>query len=428
MNSRFLLMPTLIAILFSPLAQAMDAALESRLHASGYWVTTMPDSSGSFSRGNSINSLGWVAGFANNAGDQTRHAALWLYGWMFKLGTLGGPNSNIPWPIKNNRGLLAGIAQTDELEPLGQNWSCSAFFPPASATGYICSAVAWQNGQIRELPTLGGYNGFATGANHHGQIVGWTENAIADPACTPPQVLQFKPVVWGPGAQQLQELPLIAGDTSGAATAINDRGQVVGISGICDQAIGRLTAIHAVLWENGTVIDIGNLGGPAWNTPMAINQRGEVVGFASRAGDTPEAPNLRAFHWSRQQGISDLGVLDDDSSSQAAGINNRGDVVGVSCTATACRAFVRRDGVMSDLNALIQPGFDGVLASAQDINDLGMITGRAFFPASGASKPFVAIPVPGLHGGDQSRQFDPSGLVMPEAVLRDLLHPMSRSP
>jgi hypothetical protein len=34
-------------------------------------------------------------------------------------------------------------------------------------------------------------------------------------------------------------LPLIAGDSSGATTAINDRGQAVGISGSCDQAVGR---------------------------------------------------------------------------------------------------------------------------------------------------------------------------------------------
>ncbi|PYJ70639.1 MAG: hypothetical protein DME75_08930 [Verrucomicrobia bacterium] len=60
----------------------------------------------------------------------------------------------------------------------------------------------------------------------------------------------------GPPADQIHDLPLIPGDTSGAATAINDNGQIVGISGICDQAVGRHTARHAVLWENGTVTDI----------------------------------------------------------------------------------------------------------------------------------------------------------------------------
>ena len=397
-------------------------------HASSYWVTALPSAGGTMSRGNSINNLGWVAGFADQPDGLTRHATVWLYGWPLDLGTLGGPNSNIPWPVKNNLGLFAGIAQTNEPEPLGQNWSCSAFFPAATAAGHICSAVVWKHGQSHALPTLGGYNSFATGANHRGEVVGWTENAIADPSCTPPQVLQFKPVVWGPVLQRVRELPLIPGDTSGAATAINDRGQVVGISGICDQAIGRLTARHAVLWEGDQVHDIGSLGGIAWNTPMAINQRGDVVGFASQAGDPPEAPNLRAFHWNRQQGISDLGVLDGDLSSQAVGINARGDVVGVSCSTTACRAFVHRNGVMRDLNELVQPGFDGVLATAQDINDAGVVTGRAFFPASGKSKPFVAIPVPGLRETSSAPRSVPADIVFPEAVMREMLHPLSRDP
>ncbi|MGH3039641.1 MAG: hypothetical protein ACRDLZ_09620, partial [Gaiellaceae bacterium] len=69
-----------------------------------------------------------------------------------------------------------------------------------------------------------------------------------------------------------QELSPLPGDTVSAATALNDRGQVVGISGICDQAAGRFSAIHSVLWDDGVPTDIGDLGGVAWNTPMAINK------------------------------------------------------------------------------------------------------------------------------------------------------------
>src|SRR5207249_8728154 len=138
-----------------------------------------------------------------------------------------------------------------------------------------------ERGKMRPLPTLGGNNGFATGANNRGQVVGWAENTCHDPTCVPPQVLQFRPVFWEAGrGDQIHEFPLIPGDTSGAATAINDQRQAVGISGICDQAIGRHTAKHAVLWENGGVTDIGDLGAAWWNTPTAINQGGDVVGFA----------------------------------------------------------------------------------------------------------------------------------------------------
>src|SRR5438132_11081107 len=161
---------------------------------------------------------------------------------------------------------------------------------------------------MRGLPNFpGGNNGFATGANNLRRAVGWAQNDIQYPTCVSPQVLQFRPAMWTLGPpDQIQDLPLISGDTSGAATAINDNGQIVGISGICDQAIGRHTAKHAVLWENGTVTDIYlNAPAPWWNTPTAINQRGDVVGFA---GDPAfvEGDILHAFMWTRDNAIKAL--------------------------------------------------------------------------------------------------------------------------
>ena len=64
-------------------------------------------------------------------------------------------------------------------------------------TGYQCLGFVWEDGVMRPLPTLGGTNGFATGANNKGQIVGWAENTVHDPTCVAPQVLQFRAVVWG---------------------------------------------------------------------------------------------------------------------------------------------------------------------------------------------------------------------------------------
>ena len=166
---------------------------------------------------------------------------------------------------------------------------------------------------MRGLPNFpGGNNGFATGANNLRQVVGWAENGVHDDACVSPQVLQFRPAMWSLGPpDQIHELPLFEGDTSGAATAINDNGQIVGISGICDQAVGRHTAKHAVLWENGGVTDIyPDAPAPWWNTPTAINQRGDVVGFA---GDPAfvEGDILHAFMWTREDGIRHLKPLKD---------------------------------------------------------------------------------------------------------------------
>jgi probable HAF family extracellular repeat protein len=377
------------------LASALLAgAAHGGAHGGEYRVTNLSSLGGTISRGNSINNRGWVAGYSNLPGDQSRHATLWLDGSALDLGTLGGPNSSVAWPVKNNRGLIVGIAQTANPDPLGESWSCAAFFPAATATGHTCLGFVWEKGVMRALPTLGGNNGYAAGANNRGQIVGWAENNVQDPTCVPPQVLQFRAVLWGPEDDQIQELSPLPGDTSSAATAINNKGQVVGISGTCDQAVGRFTAAHAVLWEKGTVTDIGNLGGRTWNTPVAINQRGDVVGFASQPGDDPDNPRLRAFLWTRRGGIRDLGTLPGDATSEAHSINDRGQVVGVSCDAGGnCRAFLWQDGVMKDLNTLVAPGYTGILTTAQDINDRGEITGRAFDPVTGERPAFLAAPV-----------------------------------
>src|SRR6266487_1215497 len=229
-----------------------------------YQVSNLPGLGGTSSGGNSINDQTWVAGYSRLPDNLSRHAALWRNGSITDLDTLGGPN--------------------------GELWSSFNFYGPPYRSGFINLGFVWEQGQgqMRGLPNFpGGNNGFATGANNLHQVVGWAENGVHDPTCctggpTCHQVLQFRPAVWTLGPpDQIQDLPLIPGDTSGAATAINDNGQIVGISGICDQAVGRHTAKHAVLWENGTVTDIyPDAPAPWWNTPTAINQHGDVVGFA----------------------------------------------------------------------------------------------------------------------------------------------------
>jgi probable HAF family extracellular repeat protein len=334
-----------------------------------------------------------VAGHSNLAGNQSRHAALWREGSLLDLGTLGGPNSSVAWPVKNNRGILVGISQTARPDPLGENWSSAAFYPGPNNVGFINLGFVWEDGQMRALPTLGGNHGFATAANNRGLVVGWAENNSRDATCVAPQVLQFRPVVWGPREGRARELPLIPGDTSGAATAINDADQAVGISGICDQAIGRHTAKHAVLWDNGRVIDIGDLGAEFWNTPTALNERGDVVGFAGTPGD-PEGNILHAFIWTKEDGIRPLGALPGHVHSEAYGINERRQVVGISCDAdfADCRAFVWDDGVMKDLNDLKAPGYSAHLEQGKDINDVGEITGRAVDPVTGVRTAFLAVP------------------------------------
>ena len=367
------------------------AAVSAEQTAGGrYHVVAFSSSlGGNVSIGTSINQRGWIAGFSNLPGDSTRHAALWRDGRILDLRTLGGPNSNVQWPGQNDEGMVVGIAETRRLDPNQEEWSCSAFFP--SVTHHVCRGFVWYRGEMKALSTLGGTHGFATGVNNHGQVVGWAETPVRDPTCNAPQVLQFRAVVWDAKNGGRRQLRPLHGDSTSAATAINDRGQVVGISGDCDIAVGQLSARHAVIWEDGKVKEIGDLGGEAWHTPMAINEHGVVVGFSNPA----EIPGItfqpHAFRWTKQDGIEDLELLEGHDFSQAFGINRRGQIVGRSCGASGCRAVLWENGKLKDLNDLIGR-YDDVLTAARHINDEGRITGNFVQASSGKTLTFVAIP------------------------------------
>jgi probable HAF family extracellular repeat protein len=380
------IVPLVIALAAMSAATATGSG--SRLGNHPYHIVNLPSLGGVVSSGASIDNRGLVSGSSDLTGDQAQHAALWRGDEAVDLGTLGGPNSGVMWPVKNNSGLIVGIAQTAAIDPLGERWSCSAFFSAATAVGHQCLGFAWRDGTMTALPTLGGTNGFATAANTAGTIVGWAENGVHDSTCVAPQVLQFRAVAWQADDYSPLELPPLAGDTTSAATAINDRGDVVGISGICDRAVGRFSARHAVLWHDGQPTDLGRLGGVAWNTPMAIDQRGDVVGFANvGAGGGFSA---HAFRWTRHGGIEDLGTLPGDTTSQALGVNDRGEVVGTSCDADfTCRAVVWQNGAIADLNELVERPPGEHLLAANDVNDAGMITGQAL-AADGTLVAFVA--------------------------------------
>jgi probable HAF family extracellular repeat protein len=426
-----------VMLLLAPLpshAQADATSQQKDKSPATYHVLNLGTLGGSSSSGNAINDLGWVVGIANLTGNTAGHATLWAYGLKLDLGTLGGLNSAVSWPVKNNRGLIAGIAETATPNPLGESWSCSAFFPTAP-TYDNCLGFVWQWGAITPLPTLGGYNGYAAGANNSGQVAGWAETTFHDPTCVAPQVLQFEPVIYGLGKGKIQQLPTFPGDPDGAATAINDEGQAVGISGTCFVAVGSFSAAHALLWQNGTVTNLGSLGGIAWNTPGAINNRGVVVGFSDLPGDEDGNPNFHAFRWTSESGMQDLKTLPGDALSEATGVNDQGQIVGVSYAAGFAnpRAFLWQNGVMTDLNTLIPGGSSLYLLSANDINNEGIITGQACVLINGActadseTPAFLAIPQDprnfneaGLAGA-QAASSASFGVVVPEKIRQQVL-------
>jgi probable HAF family extracellular repeat protein len=136
------------------------------------------------------------------------------------------------------------------------------------------------------------------------------------------------------------------------------------------------------------VIDLGNLGGVTSNVPFAINDLGQVAGISDVAGDVYQ----HAFLWTKKTGMQDLGTLPGDVQANALGLNNQTQVVGGSIDANNnLRAFLWQNGAMTDLNTLVQPNSGLHLIAAADINDAGEISGMALDNA-GAVVGFVAVP------------------------------------
>ena len=375
--------------------------------SSPYSVTVLGSLGGTNSAANTINERGWSMGTSFLSGNTIVHAALWQGSGVTDLKTLGGPNSAVEWPVENDRGYVSGISETQTQDPLGEStaWSCHAFLPDGGSSGDTCVGFVWHDGVMQALPTLGGNNGFGAGMNERGEIVGWDETNMRDSTCVAPQQLQFLPTVWNAYTRKAKPLPTLTvngkTDPDGAATAVNNAGDVVGISGICDVAVGRFTARHAVLWKNFAPLKLKTIGGVSWNTPTAINDAGQIVGFLNRRGtaDRQGQPNFISVIWMDPSSApTKIGTLPGDKLSEPTSINNKGVVLGVSFPSSD--VYVWQNGTMTDLTKLVLESYSRLrLVSVGGINDRGEIDGQACQLVSGncpSSNPtlvtFLAIP------------------------------------
>ena len=353
-----------------------------------YVVTDLGTLGGTFSIAYGINNAGRVGGTAALHNGNAHAFLSGIGGTKTDLGTLGGPNSAASAP--NGRGDLPIVSETSTPDPLKEDFC-------GFGNHLVCLGALW-NGVMTPLRTLGGNNAMTLFQNNRGQTAGVAENGTHDPHCPSPQVLDFEAVVWGPNQGDIQGLPPLPGDTVGFALGINDRGQIVGSSGSCANtvvtAVGLFVGPHAVLWENGLVTDLGNLGGKMMGKAGAINDRGEVAGFS----DLPDG-SVHSFLWSKDAGMHDLGALGADVLGDPAGINNNTQVVGGSCdTSGNCRAFFWEKNVMSDLNDLIAANSPLYLAYALGINDAAEIVGFGVQTSTGDLHAYMATPIHGEGG------------------------------
>ncbi len=358
--------------------------------------------------------------------DGSQHAVFWYRGSIIDLASpgFGGPNSEA-FGV-NAIGMASGLAETGNPDPRGEDFC-------GFGTFRICLPYIWFQGVMFPLPTLGGKNGEAGQINNHGEVAGNTENTTLDVTCPTGgvQKLEEKPVTWRNG--KVIELPTVTGDPDGWAFGINEKGQVVGASGVCSplnpQTGVYILSRHALLWDDGKAVDLGNLGGTGafgpGNVAGEINNEGNVVGTSGLAGDT----TFHAFRWTRKAGIQDLNALDGDFASVGLGISDNGDIVGASFDDNFNpRAFLWHNGVMTDLNTLVSSNSQMFLLFAHGINTRGEIVGFGQ-TSDGAVHGFLAIPR--QNSADEGAELETrslTGAVVPSETARKLLFRLLRSP
>jgi probable HAF family extracellular repeat protein len=198
---------------------------------------------------------------------------------------------------------------------------------------------------VTDLGTAGVYSaGF--GINNLGQVTGSVEE-------TGGAVHAF---LYSNG--QMRDLGTLGGALS-IGNSINDLGQVTGTA--------QTTAGdgHAFLYSNGKMRDIGTLGG-ASSSGYGINGLMQITGSSETKGG-----NDHAFLYSNGK-MRDIGTLG-GAVSIGQSINNLGQIAGSASTMDALsHAFLYSNGQMRDLGT-----FGGNFSVANSINDLGQVVGSA---------------------------------------------------
>lgn len=323
-----------------------------------------------------INARGWIPGLSENgqidpaSGLPETRATLWKADQIIDLGTLGG-NLSLATTM-NDVGQVIGFATNSVPDAF------TMFFGATQTRAFL-----WQNGVLQDLGTLGGPDAEAFSINERGQVAGFSYTNAAPNATT--GIPTVHPFLWENG--KMTDLGTLGGTYAGTGPCsfaivpcnapsfnyegnviVNNQAQVIGTSNLPgDQTF------HSFLWQQGTMTDLGTLGGDN-SAAYWMNEIGEVVGVA----DLPGSKAHDGFLW-KNGVMTDLGNF--GLSSVAFEINSKGQVVGHSRLIDGIpHAFLwQNGGPMIDLNSQISPT-DLLLTDAYDINDRGEIAAQAVLP------------------------------------------------
>ena len=323
--------------------------------------------------------IAWGANHAALA--QTRYVATPLWG-------VGGPGTvaDVRPQAINERGAIAAF----EYEPPGSPFSRATLYAggtvraigpvgygngayDVSDAGIVVGAVnrqafAYSEGTLQVLGMLpGDGESVARAINASGQIAGCSYGGS-----------RVRAFLFESGTMR----PLAsAGHADSCAQAVNALGQVAGYV-----ATGGST--WPIVWSGttATVLPVNN------GVATAINDRGDVVGdyFVDGVGTRAFLISGGAFR--------DLGTLDAGSETQVHDINNAGIAVGMSIALSsdiAYRAAFVWDGSMRNLNSLVVSGLEPGewFTHAYAINDAGQIAAVLRRPGGGPSYLYRLDPV-----------------------------------
>ena len=288
---------------------------------------------------------------------------------------------------------------TNGSEALGINDNGQVVGASTTSSG-ATNAYIYRNGSIQDIGTLSGTIvnncsnaatpcfSVAVGINNSGQVTGQSGESSAG--------IAYAFLYSNGSMNSLGVLGAYRGGATSAGTAINASGEVTGYS------TTSTSVEHAFLYSNGTMVDLGILGGGN-NTSVgtALNSQGQVVGWsATNTG-------MRAFLYSSGS-MQNLGLLatgEANPFSIAYGINDGGQVVGISTTAasTGTDAFLYSQGQMIDLNGAIGSAASNYqLTAAYAINNDGQILAEGTNNSMGTTDVLLLTPA----GASESNSTD----------------------